>query len=87
MLDANAVAGTLREIFSMEMTVNLAECASCGCESQVGSLWAFVRGPGIVLRCPKCENVMLRVTRTPDRVDLDARGIACLCLPLGVSAA
>jgi ribosomal protein L24E len=87
MLDGNAVAGTLREIFTMEMTVSVAECASCGCGCQVGSLWAFVRGPGIVLRSPKCENIMLRVTRTPDRVYLDARGAAYLCLPLPASEA
>ncbi len=84
MLDGNAVAGALREIFTVEMTVSMAECAHCGCESQVGALLAFVPGPGIVLRCPKCENVVLRVTRTPDRVYLDARGSAYLCLPVGV---
>ncbi len=81
MLDGNAVAGVLREIFTMEMTVSVAQCAHCGCEGQVGSLWAFVRGSGIVLRCPGCENIMLRITRTPDRVYLDARGAAYLCLP------
>ncbi len=87
MLDGNAVAGALREIFTMEMTVSVAECAGCGCACQVGSLWAFVRGPGIVLRCPKCENIMLRITRTPDRVYLDARGVIYLCLPLAASGA
>ncbi len=85
MLDGNAVAGTLQEIFTMEMTVSVVECASCGCDSQVGALWAFVCGPGIVLRCPKCESIMLRVARTPDRVYLDARGAAYMRLPLPVS--
>ncbi len=85
MLDANAVAGPLREIFNLEMTVSVAECARCGSQGQVGTLLAFMRGPGIVLRCPKCENIVLRITRTPGRIYLDARGAAYLSLPLAVA--
>ena len=80
MLDANAVAGVFQEIFGVEMTAAPTECASCGAEGEVGTLLAFTQAPGIVLRCPACENVMLRITRTPDAIYLDARGAVYLRL-------
>ncbi|HET6533122.1 MAG TPA: DUF6510 family protein, partial [Actinoplanes sp.] len=38
--------------------------------------------PGLVGRCPGCEDVVLRVVRTPDRMVLDLRGTVRLELPL-----
>lgn len=80
MLDANAVAGLLNEIFGVEMTDSPTECANCGNEDKIGELLAFTQGPGIVLRCVKCENVILRIVQTPDAVYLDARGAVYLRL-------
>lgn len=80
MLDANAAAGVLYEIFGVEMTASPTECAHCGNEGEIGALLAFTRGPGIVLRCSTCENVVLRVVRTPEGVYLDARGAVYLKL-------
>lgn len=80
MLDANAVAGLLNEIFGVEMTASPTECANCGNEGEIGELLAFTQGPGIVLRCVKCENVILRIVQTPDAVYLDARGAVYLRL-------
>ena len=80
MLDANATAGLLYEIFGAEMTASPTECAHCGNEGEVGALLAFTRGPGIVLRCSTCENVVLRIVRTPDAIYVDARGAVYLRL-------
>ncbi len=80
MLDANATAGILYEIFGVEMTASPTECTNCGNEGQIGELLAFTQGPGIVLRCVKCESVVLRIVQTPDAVYLDARGAVYLCL-------
>ncbi len=80
MLDANAVAGVFREIFGVEMTAAPTECAHCGNEAEIGTLLAFTHGPGIVLRCSTCEQVMLRITQTPDAIYLDARGALYLRL-------
>ena len=80
MLDANATAGILQEIFGTEMTASPTECANCGNEAEVGTLLAFTQGPGIVLRCSACENVVIRITQTPDAVYLDARGAVYLRL-------
>ena len=74
MLDANAAAGLLYEIFGMEMTTALGECFSCGNQAEMGSLLAFTHGPGFVLRCSTCEHVVMRIVKTPDEIILDARG-------------
>ncbi len=81
MLDGNALAGMLNEIFGVEMTTAPIECASCGKEGELGSLWAFLESPGYVLRCPNCQNIILRMAQTPGMVYVDARGAAFLCIP------
>lgn len=80
MLDANATAGILYEIFGVEMTASPTECANCGNEGEIGELLAFTQGPGIVLRCSTCESVILRIVQTPESIYLDARGAVYLRL-------
>lgn len=81
MLDGNAVAGLLHEIFAIEMTATPTECATCGNEAELGALLAFTQAPGAVLRCPTCENVMIRIVQTPQATYLDARGALRIKLP------
>ena len=83
MVDGNAAAGILSEIFGAEMTASPTECASCGNEGALGTLLAFIEGPGVVLRCPACENVILRVVETPEAFVLDARGAVYLRVERG----
>jgi uncharacterized Zn finger protein len=73
-LDGNAVAGTLAEIYGDEMTTVLAECASCGQVDHIGGLLTYVHAPGIVLRCTACATVMIRIVQTPKRTYVDVRG-------------
>lgn len=80
MLDANATAGLLHEIFGVEMTASPTECANCGNEGEIGELLAFTQGPGVILRCSACENVVLRIVQTPNEIILDARGAVYLRL-------
>lgn len=80
MLDANATAGLLFEIFGAEMTASPTECVHCGREGEIGTLLAFTQGPGIVLRCSSCENVVIRIVQTPEAIYLDARGAVYLKL-------
>ncbi len=80
MLDGNALAGLLQEIFGTEMTAVPSQCAGCGNEAEVGSLLAFTQGPGYVLRCSACKQIILRIVQTPDSYYLDVRGAAYLRL-------
>jgi hypothetical protein len=81
MLDGNALAGLLHELFDAEMTIAPVVCASCGRVGELGSLWAFAESPGYVLRCPACQNIVMRMTVTPNQIYLDARGAAYLSIP------
>jgi hypothetical protein len=80
-LDANAVAGRLRELFGVEMTATPSACAHCGNVAEMGTLIAFTRGPGVILRCSTCSGVVMRIVETPDATFLDARGAAYIRLP------
>lgn len=81
MVDGNGVGGMLYDLFRGEMTASPTECAHCGREEQVGELLAFTQAPGLVLRCPACENTVLRMVETPSFRYLDARGAAYLRIP------
>jgi len=80
MLDANAMAGIVHEIFRIEMTESPTECAYYGNEGEVGELLDFTQGPGITLPCVKCEGVALRIVQSSDAIYLDARGAVYLHL-------
>jgi hypothetical protein len=77
-LDANAVAGMLEAIFGADMTVAETKCAACGREGEVGTLLAYTLAPGVVLRCPACSAVMLRMVETPGGTLVEAKGLAYL---------
>ncbi len=79
-LDGNAVAGLLATVFSAELTASPGECAHCHTVSLVGTLRAYVRGPGVVLRCPACAEVVLRIVETPTATLIDSSGVARLRL-------
>ncbi|TME85939.1 MAG: hypothetical protein E6I47_00415 [Chloroflexi bacterium] len=74
MVDGNAVAGQLEQIFGRDMTMAIARCAGCARDAPMGALMAFIRGPGIVLRCPACQNAIARIVETPSATYLEARG-------------
>jgi hypothetical protein len=80
-LDGNAAAGLLEEVLGSDLTVASGTCASCGAVAPVGAVHVYVAA-GIVLRCPRCEAVLLRVVRGPDRAWLNLTGLRTLELPL-----
>lgn len=73
-LDGNAAAGMLSEIFAPDLTAGEAKCAGCGKTRTIGTLHVYAHGMGMVVRCPGCDGVILRVARTPTHFWLDARG-------------
>jgi Zn finger protein HypA/HybF involved in hydrogenase expression len=77
MLDGNAVAGLLREVFTVEMTTAVGACENCGATQEVGAMRVF-RGAGIVLRCPHCDNALVKIVRDETRVWIDLRGLSTL---------
>jgi hypothetical protein len=77
-LDGNAIGGLLREVFAMEMTAARGTCAACGAVNEVGRVHVYVHAPGTVVRCPDCEQVLMRVVRGNGRYWVDMTGVRCL---------
>ncbi|WP_051761413.1 DUF6510 family protein [Microbispora rosea] len=82
-LDGNALAGPLAEIFTADVSAAVSRCATCGLTGPVAALRVYDRAPGLVARCPGCEEVVLRLVRGPDAAWLDLRGAVSLRIPLG----
>src|SRR3989304_5620728 len=78
---ASSVAGLLEEVFGWEITAQLTQCANCGHVAECGALLAFVGGPGTVLRCSVCKEVVVRIGRTDRAPYVDARGASFFRLP------
>lgn len=85
-LDGNALGGLLFEVFGAEMTAAAGSCDGCGAVEAVGALLVHDRGPGVVVRCPHCTSVLLRVVRRTDRHLVDLRGLRWLEVPFSPAA-
>ena len=77
MLDGNAVAGLLQEVFAVEITTATSTCNTCGATEAVGALHVF-RGAGIVMRCPHCDNVLVTIVEDGTRVWIGFAGVRTL---------
>jgi DNA-directed RNA polymerase subunit RPC12/RpoP len=64
-LDGNAAAGLLQEIFALEITTAQIQCNTCDSVGAVGSLRFYAAAVGAVLRCPNCDARRMIAVRTP----------------------
>ena len=71
-------AGILQEIFPFEMTLVQATCATAVQANVVGALAVYMHGMGTVVRCPSCDNALIRVAQAKGRYWLDMRGVRVL---------
>ncbi|WP_332836376.1 DUF6510 family protein [Streptomyces odonnellii] len=81
--DGNVLAGPLSEIFAVDLTGALSRCAHCGSTGPVARLRVYGRAPGLVARCPDCDQVIMRLVRGTESAWLDLRGATTLRIPLG----
>ena len=77
-LDGNAAGGILREVFPFEMTLVEETCAHCGTTRVVGELTVYKSAMGTVMRCPTCEQVLMRIVSTKGSYWLDMQGVRVL---------
>jgi Family of unknown function (DUF6510) len=80
--DGNALAGPLQGILGVEVTTAVGRCAGCGRAAAMAEVRVFDHAPGVVARCPACDQVLLRLVHGPGRAWLDLRGLAYLQLPV-----
>jgi Family of unknown function (DUF6510) len=82
MLDGNAVAGLLQEVFAAEMTTAIGTCGSCGVGGPLGAARVF-RGAGVVLRCPQCDNALVTIVRSDLDIWISLVGVRVLKIASG----
>ncbi|HEY2372173.1 MAG TPA: DUF6510 family protein [Gaiellaceae bacterium] len=74
MVDGNAIAGLLQEVFAVEMTTAVGTCSNCGQTNAIGAVHVY-RGAGTVLRCPHCASVLGKIVKDGERIWIDMPGI------------
>ena len=77
-LDGNAAAGTLGEIFSFEVTTAHYACEGCGRVAHIGEAMAYMTEIGTIVRCPSCDDALIRLAHNRGRRWIDLRGIRYL---------
>jgi Family of unknown function (DUF6510) len=86
-LDGNAAAGELREVFAVDITTAIGQCAGCGRVAPMADMRLYMRAPGLVARCPRCGRVLMRFVKgTAGRAWLDMRGFVYVQLSVPAEA-
>jgi hypothetical protein len=80
MLDGNAIAGTLDDIFGREMTLTMSTCGHCASRGPLAETVVYLRAPGVVVRCRMCQAVLMVVVDRRGTYCVDLRGISALAL-------
>jgi hypothetical protein len=81
-VDGNATAGALAQVFGADVTDAMGTCNSCGHRAALAQARAYTAGPGVVLRCPGCESILIRWATTPTTTWLEMPGLSSLELAL-----
>ena len=79
--DGTALAGPLGDVFRVDVTTAVGRCTACGRTQAMAELRVFDHAPGVVARCPTCDQVLLRLVHDRGRAWLDLRGLVYLQLP------
>jgi hypothetical protein len=73
-VDGNAAGGLLHSVFPFEMTLATVTCDGCGGSAPMATLAVYLDAPGVIVRCPSCEAVILRIAEGNGQYWLDLRG-------------
>lgn len=79
--DSTPLAGPLQDLFGVDLTTAIGRCTGCGRTAAMTEARVFDHAPGVVARCPACDQVLLRLVHGPNRAWLDLRGLTYLQLP------
>ena len=69
-LDGNAIAAPLFDLFGAEMTNAVGTCRGCGWAGPLAEVAVYLVAPGVVARCPRCDQLLM--------VIVQRRGMACV---------
>jgi Family of unknown function (DUF6510) len=80
--DGSALAGPVGDLLRVDVTTAVGRCGGCGRTGPMAEVRVFDHAPGVVARCPVCDQVLLRLVRDRGRAWLDLRGLTYLQLPV-----
>ncbi|MGD1238325.1 DUF6510 family protein [Mycobacterium seoulense] len=83
-VDGNAVGGAFADVLGFDVTTAMLTCAGCGHVGAFAESHVYLRGPGIVVRCPNCGDILVQLVQTPTDVWLDLRGAQSWRIPIPV---
>ena len=73
-VDGNAIGGLLSDVFGRDTTDVSGRCRECGAENVVAALRVY-RAAGVVVRCPSCDAVLMRLVAARDELWIDLDGL------------
>jgi hypothetical protein len=79
--DGNLLAGPLSEVFSVDVTTAVGRCAGCGDEAVLAAAMVYESGTDFVVRCSRCDAVLMTLVRGADDLRIEMRGIAYMRVP------
>jgi hypothetical protein len=65
------------------MTLAQVTCTGCGITNVIGATAAYMHEMGTIVRCPRCDNVLIRIVHARGRYLLDMRGVRVLQIKEG----
>lgn len=77
-VDGNAIAGVLSDVFAFDVTTARARCLGCGEVGEVGRTMVYGGDQGYVVRCSRCDDVLMVVVPKPSGMRLQMRGMSWL---------
>jgi len=80
-VDGNAIGGMLYDVFGCEMTMAQAECGRCGARGPLAECEVYLGGPGIVVRCRGCHDIMMLLVEVREMICVDLGGLSELERP------
>ena len=86
LLDVNAAAGELRDLFAIDVTTTTIQCDWCEKTAPLAESYVYAMEPGLVVRCTNCESVLMRLVTSPGRAWVDMRGLRFMQMPVAVSS-
>jgi uncharacterized protein DUF6510 len=85
-IDGNAAGGALSDVFAVDLTAATGRCSGCAQSLVLAEALLYTQAPGLVARCPGCEEVVFRLVRGPGRAWLDMRGMTCVQFELAADS-
>ena len=80
-VDGNALAGLLADLFAFDATMASLRCGSCHEVSILATTIVYMDAMGAVARCPHCDDVLLTVVESDDRLWFAAAGASAIEVP------